>query len=194
MIQIAGWKRARPDEPHLAAHDIHELRQLVDKGAAQQGAQPGHARVALKLEQPAIRPATALQPGMQGLRPAVHRAEFIDDEGAPSEPEALLPKDNRPAVTQQHQQRRHRQRRQAERQQHQRGRSFHTAARHGTGRPSESKTAVGIRPAARVTRQHRRTLRRHRSGTVLPNGLCNESQDLPLPGPLSGCEHSGHIC
>jgi len=194
MILIAGRKRARPDEPHLTAHDIHELRQLVDKRAAQQGAQPGHARVALKLEQPSTRPTTALQPGVQGLRPAVHRAKFINYEGAPSEPEALLPKDNRPTVAQQHQQRRHRQHRQAEHQQQQSGHSFHTAARHGTGRPSKPKTAVGVRPAARVMKQHRRTLRRHRSGTVLPNGLCDESQDLPLPGPLSGCEHSGHIC
>src|SRR5215510_16559250 len=64
---------ARPDEAHLAAQDIDELRNLVQAGFANESADTGDARVAV------LRP----------LRPAVffgvlqHRAELDDLEDAP---------------------------------------------------------------------------------------------------------------
>src|SRR5437773_5223899 len=39
--------RARTDQTHVAAHDVDELRQLVDAGAAQERAKPRPSRVVL---------------------------------------------------------------------------------------------------------------------------------------------------
>ena len=49
---LVGYQRARADEAHLAAQDVEQLGQLVERAAAQQPPGPGHARVVGDLEQP----------------------------------------------------------------------------------------------------------------------------------------------
>ena len=37
--------RSRPDDTHAALQDVEELRQLVERGPAQEGAEAGDARI-----------------------------------------------------------------------------------------------------------------------------------------------------
>src|SRR5436190_13338390 len=48
---VAERQRARPDETHLAAQDVEELRDLVERESSQDGAERGDARIAPQLEQ-----------------------------------------------------------------------------------------------------------------------------------------------
>ena len=50
LIDLAGHRRARSDEAHVADEHVQELRQLVDRVLAQDPAHPRHARIALDLE------------------------------------------------------------------------------------------------------------------------------------------------
>lgn len=49
-LDFFGDNRARADEAHVAADDVPELRQLVEAGLTQEGAELGDARVVLELE------------------------------------------------------------------------------------------------------------------------------------------------
>ena len=49
-LDFFGDNRARADEAHVAADDIPELRQLVEAGLTQEGAELGDTRVVLELE------------------------------------------------------------------------------------------------------------------------------------------------
>lgn len=49
-LDFFGDNRARADEAHVAADDVPELRQLVEAGLPEEGAELGDARVVLELE------------------------------------------------------------------------------------------------------------------------------------------------
>ena len=50
---LVDHQRPRADEAHLAAQDVEELGELVERGAAQERADARDARVVRDLEQPA---------------------------------------------------------------------------------------------------------------------------------------------
>ena len=52
VLVLGEDQRARPDEAHLAAQHVEELRQLVDRPAAQEAAERRHPRVVRDLEHP----------------------------------------------------------------------------------------------------------------------------------------------
>ena len=76
----------RPDEAHVAAQHVPELRQLVEAGAAQEGAEARAARVVAAPSRPA--PSRCLGVG-------AHRAELEHVEDAAVEPHALLAVEDR---------------------------------------------------------------------------------------------------
>src|SRR4029453_13591443 len=50
-LVVPGRQRAGADEAHLAAEDVRELRQLVERELPEQAADAGHARVVADLEE-----------------------------------------------------------------------------------------------------------------------------------------------
>ena len=46
-LDLVAERRARPDQAHVAADDVPQLRQLVERGAAQKGTDPRDPAVAL---------------------------------------------------------------------------------------------------------------------------------------------------
>src|SRR5699024_8570718 len=73
---LAGERRARADEAHVAAQDVEELRQLVEGVAAQQPAERGDARVVAQLEQRARALVEVGEVVDLSLRAHTHRAEL----------------------------------------------------------------------------------------------------------------------
>src|SRR5258708_6716145 len=51
---LGGQRRPRTDQAHLAAKHVEELRDLVDRGDAQEAADPGNARIVRNLEHRAV--------------------------------------------------------------------------------------------------------------------------------------------
>src|SRR5437763_16032218 len=49
-VEIAQRQRSRAHERHLAAHDVRELRELVEREAAQEAPDGGQARIVADLE------------------------------------------------------------------------------------------------------------------------------------------------
>ena len=47
LLDLVGERRPRPDQAHLAAHNVPQLRQLVDRAAPQEAAAARDPRVAL---------------------------------------------------------------------------------------------------------------------------------------------------
>ena len=45
VVVLLGDQRPRADQAHLAAEDVDQLRQLVERAAAQEPADPGDARI-----------------------------------------------------------------------------------------------------------------------------------------------------
>src|SRR5262245_38558366 len=53
-VAVVGGQRARPDQRHLALEDVDQLRQLVERGLAQEAADRGDPRVILDLEEQTV--------------------------------------------------------------------------------------------------------------------------------------------
>ena len=87
-LDLAGPQRAGPDEAHVAAQDVPQLRQLVHRGGAHEAADARDARIALdRLDRPDA-----------GFRVRPHRSELERHERRAAEPDALLPEEHRAAV------------------------------------------------------------------------------------------------
>ena len=80
--------RARTDDRHLALEHVPDLRQLVERGAAKEGADASSSRV------------VAHRPDRTGARLCVdaHRAELQNHELAPVQPHAHLTIEDRAAI------------------------------------------------------------------------------------------------
>jgi hypothetical protein len=86
--------RARPDQAHLPAQHVDQLRQLVQAGAAQEAAAAGDPGIVLHQ---AERVADA-QLRAQRDRVVDHRAELEHPERHPAEPGAVLDEQDAAAV------------------------------------------------------------------------------------------------
>ena len=68
LVVVALGQRPRPDERHLAARDVPQLRQLVEREAPQHPSDRRHARVVAHLEQRAVRLVVMLELGLVARR------------------------------------------------------------------------------------------------------------------------------
>jgi hypothetical protein len=75
-VVVALRQRARADQGHLAADHVEQLRQLVERPAAQQAPHACHARVLADLEQRAADLVVLLEALLQVLGAVDHRAEL----------------------------------------------------------------------------------------------------------------------
>src|SRR5438094_113551 len=94
LVHELGPFGAGPNQAHVTAEDVPELRQLVEVGAAQKTADEGHARVIDR------RPASA----RERLAVVRHGADLVNPERSPTAPEPNLAVDGRPARRQLYQQ------------------------------------------------------------------------------------------
>ena len=85
---LVGERRPRPDQAHLAPHDVPELRQLVQGNTPQHRADPRDPWIAT-----VDRPARALPLGADDHRPQLHELEL-----APVLPDPLLSVEDRPSA------------------------------------------------------------------------------------------------
>src|SRR3954453_21247831 len=89
-------QRARADEAHVAAQDVHELRQFVQREAPQERADAGHPRVLRDLEAPRFAgprvEGETDQLVLHGRSAVVHRPELEDLEPASRPTDAALAK------------------------------------------------------------------------------------------------------
>nr|CAI0336050.1 hypothetical protein SHINE37_30209 [Rhizobiaceae bacterium] len=106
-LQLVLDHRARPDEAHLAAQDVEELRQLVEAELAQHGADEGHPRIVLQLAGGApllIGGRIVLQILLQdGIAVFRHGAEFQAAEGRAVIADAAMAVEDAAAVGEFHQ-------------------------------------------------------------------------------------------
>jgi hypothetical protein len=79
-------RRARADEGHIAAHDVEQIGQLVQRGAPKQRTHAGDARIVL----------VDRQSRADVLGPRDHRAQLQQVELAPAAADAPLPVDRVP--------------------------------------------------------------------------------------------------
>jgi hypothetical protein len=93
--------RPRPDDRHLAAQDVHQVRKLVQRESTQEAAGRRHARVALD--------DSGSDSDRIGSR--AHRSQLPHVELLAADPDPPLPVDDRPARAQLDRQRRQRQQR-----------------------------------------------------------------------------------
>ena len=89
-------KRPRPDQGHVTAHHIPELRQFVQAGATQQVADRRDARVVARLEERARHLIDLGQLREATVRTLVHGAELQDVEAIEMPTRAPLPVDDLP--------------------------------------------------------------------------------------------------
>ena len=126
MCQSSSWsksrcgQRARADERHVALEDVHELRELVERVAAQEPPDRRHPRVTLDLEQRAARLVERLEVRLALVGVRVHRAELQARERLAADARAVGAIDHRAARGEAHEQRAHREQRREEQQQQQR--------------------------------------------------------------------------
>ena len=98
-------RRARADQRHLAAQHVHQVRQLIERGASQQRAHARDARV-VRVDREA---------GPDVLRAVDHRAQLQHVELATVQAAAALAVDHRPGGLQADRERREREQRRAQR-------------------------------------------------------------------------------
>src|SRR5581483_3437589 len=103
-LGLVGDARPRPDERHLAANDVHELRQLVQARAPKPGAERRDVVAAVELvEAVAVRRRAGVHdlPDVVAMRRLFgvrrHRPELQEREGPPALAEPDLAKQNGPA-------------------------------------------------------------------------------------------------
>jgi hypothetical protein len=87
-LDLVRERRARPDQAHVAAHDVPELRELVEREAPQDSAGPRDPRIAF-----VDREARAA-----ALRADLHRPQLQELELGSADPDAPLPVEDRAAV------------------------------------------------------------------------------------------------
>ena len=105
-LHLVGERRSGTDEAHVADEHVPELRQLVDRGAAQEPPDPRDAGVA----------AVDRVPRALALRADDHRAQLQHRERAAGDADALLAEEHRAPVLEPHGERGGGQDRRAERQ------------------------------------------------------------------------------
>ena len=88
-VEVAHRQRPRPDERHLAAHDVDERRQLVETRRPQESADPGETL------------GVVLRAGLVGVRRS-HRAELDELERPAAAAAASLAEQHRRAVDDPH--------------------------------------------------------------------------------------------
>src|SRR4051794_14656209 len=88
---LAEDERTGPDDAHVSLEDVEELRELVERGAAQELPDPGDAWIVLDLEQPVslvLFDQTSLQRlGVRDHRPELENAERLAMSADPRLPE-----------------------------------------------------------------------------------------------------------
>ena len=85
-VEVAHGQRARAHQRHLAADHVDQLRQLVEREAAQEAPDPGHPRVLADLEQRARLLVERLELVLDLLGVLAHRAELEAANGLPAIP------------------------------------------------------------------------------------------------------------
>ena len=83
VMVLLGDERARTDQAHLATEHVEQLRELVQRSAAQEASDAGDARVVLDLEHPLVAASVLVQVRDLVLAPlgvGDHRAELEDLE------------------------------------------------------------------------------------------------------------------
>ena len=98
---LGRQRRPRADQAHVAAQDVDQLGQLVDRVAAQPAAGPGDPRVVLHLEQTVLVAGPRVQLGAAAASASTTmERNFRQRNVVPSRPVALLREEHRPAVVQ----------------------------------------------------------------------------------------------
>ena len=77
---LAGQRRARAYNAHIALEDVHQLRQLVDAGLADEMAHTGDARVILHLEHRAVHLVVLQQIVELALGVRAHGTKLVQPE------------------------------------------------------------------------------------------------------------------
>src|SRR5665647_3407072 len=90
LLSLFHPQGPRPDQTHLALHDIDDLRQLVHAPAPQPAADARDARVAFDLEHRSVVVILVGEIVAQLVSAQVHGAELVDVEGPPSLAHPLL--------------------------------------------------------------------------------------------------------
>src|SRR5262249_10283265 len=94
--ELRGYARARADQAHIAAEDVPELRQFVERCLPEDPADASDAWVALDLEQLRIAIfVQMLQFCLARLGVGHHRAELQDSELAAADAHPLLSEQDR---------------------------------------------------------------------------------------------------
>ena len=75
-LVVALGQRPGTDQRHVAAEDVHELRQLVDRPPPQKATDRGHARIAADLEDRPALLVARLELGLAAVGVGVHRPEL----------------------------------------------------------------------------------------------------------------------
>ena len=91
-LDLVAERRARPDHRHVAAHDVPELWELVDRRPAQQ---------ASDARDPSVAPVDGV-PGARTLRVDHHRAQLEELEVLAVLADPRLPEEDRPPVLELH--------------------------------------------------------------------------------------------
>ena len=117
---LVEHQRPRPDEAHLAPHDVPQLRQLIQRAAPQQPPDPRHTRILSDLEQPLLRLVAIPQRVLQRIRVRDHRAELQHPETLAMTPDTLLREEHRPTILELHRHSNHSQERRDRQQPHHR--------------------------------------------------------------------------
>ena len=81
-VEVALRQRPRADERHLAAQHVEQLRQLVEREAAQRATDPRQARILAHLEEGAAGLVALLEVALAALGALDHRAELQAGERA----------------------------------------------------------------------------------------------------------------
>ena len=96
LVVVADRQRTRADERHLSPEHVQDLRQLVERVAAQHAPDGRHARVVLDLEQRARGFVDGLESGLALGRVCVHRPELHHPEATFAETDAPVAVEDRP--------------------------------------------------------------------------------------------------
>src|SRR5436190_9093152 len=88
LLVVAQRQRSRPDEAHLAPEHVPDLRDLVQREAAENRPDRGHARVLADLEEGPVRLVRRFELGLAPSCAGVHRAELVHPELALAQPDA----------------------------------------------------------------------------------------------------------
>ena len=101
-LEVAQRQRPRADEAHLAAQDVPELRDLVEREPAQHRADGRHARVLADLEERPVGLVRGLELGLLDRRVGAHGAELQHPELLLAEADAPVAVEHGPARVELH--------------------------------------------------------------------------------------------